>query len=236
MHPSRRTKVENQYFSFLPQNFKSTAMHDLFTNYTKIRRFVRTALKQYLVEGQNVRFYSNSSKMSDVEVISLAITAECLAIDSENLLWSKIKKDYKRHFPNLIHRTRYNARRKSLQEWFIYCADKWSEHISSSQDTFIVDSIPVPICKLSRERRSTICRKATDTVKAAKGYNAADSQYFIGYKLHLITCTSGGRLCGGRRCQGRGATVRWMMQFLLLHEVQPSGLHLLPCIVREKPA
>lgn len=183
--------VENQYFRFLLQNLKSTAMHDLYTNYAKIRKFVKSVLKQYLVDGQNVRFYPNSPKMSDVEIISLAITAECLGIDSENLLWSKIKKDYKRHFPNLIHRTRFNARRKALQEWILYCADKWSEQISTDEDTFIVDSIPIPVCKLSREKRSTICRKATDNVKAAKGYSSTDSQYFIGFKLHLITCTKG---------------------------------------------
>ena len=53
--------------------------------------------------------------MSDLEIITLSITSECLGIDSENLLWCKIKKDYSKYFPNLIHRTRYNARRKTLR-------------------------------------------------------------------------------------------------------------------------
>lgn len=183
--------VENQYFRKLPQIHKNTAMHDLYTNYLKVRKHVKAAMKEYLVDGKNLEFYPNSPKMSDLEIISLSITSECLGIDSENLLWSKIKKDYSKHFPNLTHRTRYNARRKRLHEWIIYCSDKWSDQISSDQGTFIVDSIPVPVCKLSREKSSTICRKPPDTMQATKGWSSTDQQYFIGFKLHLITCISG---------------------------------------------
>jgi hypothetical protein len=75
---------------------------------------VSKALKEYLVQAGNLKFYSNAPKMSDVEIISLSITAECLGIDSENLLWSKINKDYADLFEQLIHRTRYNHRRKVL--------------------------------------------------------------------------------------------------------------------------
>lgn len=166
-------------------------MHDLYANYSKVRRQVKVVLKQNLVDGKNLRFYPNPPNMSDVEIISLSITAECLGIDSENLLWSKIKKDYSKHFPKLIHRTRYNARRKALNEWIIFCSDKWSEQISSDQDTFIVDSIPIATCKICREKSSTICRKMTDEVKASKGWSSTEQQYFIGFKLHLITCESG---------------------------------------------
>jgi len=183
--------IEIQYFRKLLQIQKNTVMHDLYTNYIKVRRSVKAALKQNLVDGQNLQFYPNPPKMNDVEIISLSITSECLGIDSENLLWSKIKKDYSRSFPNLIHRTRYNARRKALHEWIIYCADKWSEHISSDQSTFIIDSIPIPICKLSRERSSRICRKTTDFIQATKGWSSTERQYYIGFKLHLISCPSG---------------------------------------------
>ena len=79
-------------------------------------------MNDYLVDGANVRFYPHKPKMSDVGIVSLAITRECLGIDSENLLYSKLKKDYASKFENLIHRTRYNARRKRLEQWIIYCA------------------------------------------------------------------------------------------------------------------
>ena len=183
--------VENQYFRRSLQILNNTAMHDLVTNYFKIRKHVKAALKDYLVDGKNLTFYPNPSKMSDLEIITLSITSECLGIDSENLLWCKIKKDYSKHFPNLIHRTRYNARRKALSQWIIFCSDKWSEQISGGSDTFIVDSIPIPVCKLSREKSSTVCRKPGDEIQAKKGWSSTDQQFFIGYKFHLITCISG---------------------------------------------
>jgi hypothetical protein len=166
-------------------------MHDLYSIYKKVRNIVKVALKQNLVGHGNVRFYPNAPKMSDLDIISLSIASECLGIDSENLLWSKIQKDYGDKFPNLIHRTRYNARRKSLEEWLIYCSDRWSALISEHDDLFIVDSIPIPVCKISREDHSTVCRKDSDDFQASKGWSASDQQYYIGYKLHLITSSTG---------------------------------------------
>lgn len=166
-------------------------MHDLYSIYIKVRKTLKTALKQYLVKGQNLRHYSNPPKMSDLAILSLAITAECLGIDSENLLWSKIQKDYADKFPRLIHRTRFNARRKSLSEWLIVCADIWSAEMTDRDKEFIIDSIPIPVCKISRERSSRVCRKEHHELKATKGWSSSDKQYFIGYKLHLITSVSG---------------------------------------------
>jgi hypothetical protein len=70
-------------------------MHDLKAIYDKVRDCILFTSKQYFVNGENTRFYPRKPKMSDLEVICLSITAECTQIDSENLLWSKIQKDYK---------------------------------------------------------------------------------------------------------------------------------------------
>jgi IS5 family transposase len=166
-------------------------MHDLYSIYVKVRKSVKEALKQYLVSGQNLAIYPNPPKMCDLDIISLSVTAEALGIDSENFLWSKLKKDYADRFPDLIHRTRYNARRKSLRDWMVVCSDIWSEQISVGETTFIVDSIPIPICKMSREKSVRICRKSCDEYKASKGWSATERNYFIGYKLHLITSSTG---------------------------------------------
>lgn len=64
---------------------------------------VKEVLEHYLYKAGNMQFYPNSPKFTDLEVISLAITAECLQIDSENLLLSKIQKDYLLYFPNLCN-------------------------------------------------------------------------------------------------------------------------------------
>lgn len=54
-------------------------------------------------------------------------------------------------------------------------------------DTYIIDSMPVPVCKRTRARR---CRK----VRGADfcGYCAAKKEKFFGWRLHLI-CTADGR-------------------------------------------
>lgn len=150
--------VDYQYFKEITTSLKSTVMHDLILIYKNVRKYVRLQLKHYLVEGQNLRNYSNAPKMCDVDIISLAITAECLGIDSENLLWSKLKNDYQKAFPNLIHRTRYNWRKKILGSWIIKCAERWRSQIPMKDEICIVDSMPIPVCKISRERSSKVCR------------------------------------------------------------------------------
>lgn len=79
--------------------------------------------KEYFVLGANQKFYPNMPVMSDLEIVSLAITAACLGITSENLLWSKIKKDYPTLFPRHIHRTTFNRRRKNLRELILLCTE-----------------------------------------------------------------------------------------------------------------
>ena len=150
--------IDFQYTKSYSKSAKNTDMHDLYSIYTKVRNQLREVLKQNLVNGQNLRYYPHPPKMSDLDILNLSIASECLGIDSENLLWSKIKKDYLSKFPNLVHRTRYNARRKALSEWLIYCADIWSEQISGEETTFIIDSIPIPVCKIVREKSSRVCR------------------------------------------------------------------------------
>ena len=183
--------IDNQYLKEITTNQKVTDMHDLYVIYAKVKRRVKLAAKDYLDKDGDVMFYSNKPKMSDLEIISLAITAESLAIDSENFLFSKIRKDYSKNFPNLIHRTRYNARRKRLSEWILYCADMWGDEMKDDNGLFIVDSIPFPVCKICRAPGSTVCRKEGDQVKAKHGYDSTIKQWFCGYRLHLIVSSSG---------------------------------------------
>ena len=75
-----------------PTYQKVTDMHDLFVIHTKVKNSLRSLAEEHLDLTGNVMFYPDKPKMSDLEIISIAITAECLSIDSENLLFSKISK------------------------------------------------------------------------------------------------------------------------------------------------
>ena len=55
-------------------------------------------------------------KFSDIEVMALSLTAECLSIDRENYLFSKLNTEYLETFENLISSRQYNDRRKLLFE------------------------------------------------------------------------------------------------------------------------
>lgn len=173
---------------------KYTNMHDLKAIYDKVKEYLQTYTKDYFVYGENTRMYPNPPKMTDLEIISLSITAECLEIDSENLLWTKLKTDYPDMFASLIHRTKYNLRRKRLVSITSKCLVDLSEiiHDSIGSEVLIIDSMPIPTCKISREHTSKACRDSNkDEVVANKSYNIAMGGWFIGYKFHLIVSKSG---------------------------------------------
>ena len=169
-------------------------MHDLSAIYSKVRDCIVTVAKDYFVFGENIQFYPKKPKMTDLEIISLSVAAECLQIDSENLLWSKIKKDYPSLFPNLIHRTKFNLRRKRLTNLLGQCLNDLSDliHDSVPTDQLIIDSMPLPTCKVVREYQSRAFRNPVkEEIIADKGKNAVMGGWFIGYKFHLITSSSG---------------------------------------------
>ena len=168
---------------------KLQLMHDLKANFDKFFGFTKKYLPELNSDG-NVKHYRNMPKMSDCEIISLSLCQESLGIDSENFFWSKLSSDYKKEFPNLIHLTRYNLRRKSLAAYIQLLNQRISSELIAGESVFIVDSMPVPICKNARESRLRVCKENFETAPD-KGYSAVTKQYFVGYKLHLVTSYSG---------------------------------------------
>ncbi len=123
-------------------------------------------------------------------LISLAVCAEALSIDSENSFWKKLKTEYYNDFPNLIDRSNYNKRRRRLQNYIHLLNEKMAQPFNEFEDVFIVDSIPIPIVQLAREKHSKICKHDFETAPD-KGYSAVSKSYYYGYKLHLSTTLNG---------------------------------------------
>lgn len=164
-------------------------MHDLKTNFDKIFQITNLVLSNYLING-NIKIYRHKPKMSDIEIITLSVCQEALGIDSENYFWSKLKSDYSKEFPNLIHITRYNLRRKYLNGYVQKVNSALATILNEGEDAYIVDSMPIPICKNSRENSLKICKENFETAPD-KGYSAVNKQYYIGYKLHLVVSIRG---------------------------------------------
>lgn len=124
--------------------------------------------------------------LSDIEVLSINLTAEYLGMDSECDLFRKLPPE----LSSKIERSVYNRRRRKLFPYLERIRTELSGLLNENEDHFIIDSMPLEVCKLSRSGRSRICR---DTVYSEpnKGYCASQSTHYYGYKLHATCSVSG---------------------------------------------
>ena len=165
-------------------------MHNLKTNFDKIYRIVKSSLSDKLDNRDNLQFYPRLPKMNDCSIITLSICCESLGIDSENYLWSKLKNDYSNDFPSLTDRSNFNRRRRRLQLFVHEVTNCLAKKLTEGEDVFIVDSIPIPVCKIAREKRCKFGRESFESAPD-KGYSAVSKSYYYGYKLHLVTSVTG---------------------------------------------
>lgn len=81
--------------------------------------------------------------------------------------------------------SRFNRRLHALRDWLSYVLSLVTE-IACQGEVFIIDSMPLPVC---RRVRAWHCKKVRG--KAFCGYCAAKKEKFFGWRLHLI-CTAEG--------------------------------------------
>ena len=162
-------------------------MHNIKTNFDKILEVLKSILKDSVDSLGNFPKVGKKPKFSDIEIISLTLTSEYLSIDSENLLFKKLKSEYLQEFPHLIDRSQYNRRKKLLFNYLEYTRKQISSYFSVNEDVFIIDSMPLEICRNARASRLKICKEDFDS-SPAKGFCASQNQHYFGYKLHGI-CT-----------------------------------------------
>lgn len=180
--------TEIQYLEVITTKLKD--MHDLKSNFDKFSRLTKIYLINRLNSEGNVKFYRHKPKMTDCDLIAHSLCQEAMGIDSENYYWSKLRTDYSKEFPNLIHLTGYNHRKKNLASAIMQMNEAMAKELNEGEDVYIVDSMPIPICKNARESRLKVCCENFETAPD-KGYSAVNKQYFIGYKLHLVTSING---------------------------------------------
>jgi len=160
-------------------------MHNLTANFGKMLDICNTFGKKFTNDKGNIPRRGVVPKFSDLEVVALNLTAEALSIDSENLLFNKLKSDYKDDFPHLISRRQYNDRRKLLFDLTNKIRQDMAKDIDEFEDTYCIDSKPVEVCRLARAKRNQMGK--TDYEKApSKGYCASQDRYYFGYKLHIL--------------------------------------------------
>ena len=158
-------------------------MSNIVKNYTRVLEVI-SSLNCELEFKSGV---GRRHKMSDIEVIALSLTAEYMSIDSENDLFKQLVYG---SIPNLIERSQFNKRRRKLFEFSERIRTSLACSFLEFEDYFIIDSMPLEICKKARENRIKICKKDFETAPS-KGYCASQDTWFYGYKLHGICSVSG---------------------------------------------
>jgi len=135
-----------------------------------------------------LRKNKDNAKMSDSEILTIAITGETIGIDSETAWYRFVKKNYRKLFPNMCDRTRYNRTRRDLMGvttliWQGLNATM-EEYFSSDR---LIDSFPLEVCEFGRAH---FCR-AFKHEKADYGHCASKKETYFGYKAHNMTTTEG---------------------------------------------
>ena len=164
-------------------------MHNLKKNFDRFFPIVKNSLASILDSSGNVAKTGRKPKFSDAEVITISLVSESLSIDSENLLFKKLTCEYRREIPNLIDRSQYNRRRRFLAPYIEYVR-RFLVRQLVTDNTFVLDSMPIEICRFSRAKRIKICKENEQTAPEF-GYCASQNMHYYGYKLHGVCSLKG---------------------------------------------
>lgn len=156
-------------------------MNNLAANYERILEVLRKISNETLLSYQR-----RIPRMKDLEVVSLALTAEYMGIDSENHLFRQLPS----FLSSKIERSVYNRRKRKLYININEIRLKMAQSFNEFENYFIIDSMPLEVCKISRSMRSKICRDE-QYCYPNRGFCASQQMSFYGYKLHAVCSVSG---------------------------------------------
>lgn len=146
-------------------------------NYKKILETLQSVEKRMTLRNQ-----IRKPKLSDMELIAIGLTSEFMGIDSERDLFRKLPAN----LASRIERSVYNRRKRRLFVYREQLRKKLAGHVGT-QGCYILDSMPLEVCRESRIQRSRICREDYETAPD-KGYCDSQNLWYYGYKLHAV-CT-----------------------------------------------
>lgn len=156
-------------------------MNNLLAKYERILEVLRKISSDTLLSYQR-----RTPQLKDLELISLALTAEFMGEDIENHLFRNLPTPLK----TKIERSAYNRRKRKWAFAINEICLKLAQHFNEFEDCFIVDSIPLKICKIARSSRSEICKKQGYCFPN-RGFCASQQMPFYRYKLHAVCSVSG---------------------------------------------
>lgn len=136
------------------------------------------SLMEHLQHRSDVR-----AQVPDSEVILIAVVAAKFFQNHHERAVCILRETH--YLSGHIDVTRFNRRLHKLADWLAFIATTLGEILRKGQ-IFVIDSLPVPVCRRVRARR---CKKVRG--RAYCGYCAAKKEKFFGWRLHLICTPSG---------------------------------------------
>jgi hypothetical protein len=125
--------------------------------------------------------------VSDAEVLTVAVVAAAFFSNHHARTLAVLRATG--YLSRALSPSRFSRRVHALADWLVLLLDVLGTLFAHGQATicdFIIDSMPVPVCKRVRARRCQTVRG-----RAYCGYCAAKKEKFFGWRLHLVCTTDG---------------------------------------------
>ncbi len=146
--------------------------------------FIVTA---YVVLDETMRALEHRShplaRVCDAEVLTVAVVAARYFANHHERALQVMRLG--RYLSGPLSTSRFNRRLHALAGWFRLVLETLGA-LFAQGEVFLIDSLPVPVCRRARARR---CRKVRGA--AYCGYCAAKREKFFGWRLHLICTVTG---------------------------------------------
>jgi len=140
------------------------------------------------------------AQVGDAEVLTVAIVAAKYFHNHHERALLMLRAGH--YLSGNLSVSRFNRRLHACREWLEVGTEVLCE-VATRGEVFIIDSLPVPVCKRVRARR---CRKVRGLNYC--GYCAAKKEKFFGFRLHLI-------------CNEAGAPVSYELLAARFHDLTP---------------
>jgi hypothetical protein len=117
----------------------------------------------------------------------MEVVGEFMGIDEDKAIWEFFKTHYLHFFPKIPSRTSFTRQAANLWKYKQLLQKKITERLGALNDeTHIIDSFPIPVCKLARASRNKLFKGEANT-----GYCATKQEYYFGFKGHLSISLNG---------------------------------------------
>jgi|ERR671939_836207 hypothetical protein len=145
------------------------------------------------------------AQVTDAEVLTVAVVASMYFHNNHERALCVMKS--MRYLSKPISISRFSRRLHALAQW-LECIMEVLGEVLAQGEAFIIDSLPVPVCKYVRAWR---CRKIDGSARYGRAYFGkcqAKKWSFFGWRLHLI-------------CTPQGMPVRFEMLPATFHDLTP---------------